>query len=285
MNAAQNSSTIPGANSGVSNGTPNAGAPGASAMPSAVTAPAPAKRRGSAGRKVIGALVALLLVVAAAWCFLLMYSMNLYDKATAQLVADIETFTQDDSADLDTLLAQQQAVDSQFEAVQQFQWAHVPALRSKVDTNTQVSRDLTDAIRKQQEENANSSNSQSNSNNSDNSNSSGSGESSSSDNSDSGSSDSPSSSSSSGSGESSSSSEAGATPSDSSSSSSGSGSSSDASQSQGSSGSDSSNSDDGTDSDQQKLQELLNRNGGSTVSPSATSSAGGSTRGGASRPW
>lgn len=276
MNAAQNSSTIPGA---------NAGTHGASAMPIADAAPAPAKRHGSAGRKVIGALVALALVIAAAWCFLLMYSMNLYDKATAQLVADIETFTQDDSADLDTLLAQQQAVDSQFEAVQQFQWAHVPALRSKVDTNTQVSRDLTDAIRKQQEENANSSNSQSNSNNSDNSNSSGSGESSSSDNSDSGSSDSPSSSSSSGSGESSSSSEAGATPSDSSSSSSGSGSSSDASQSQGSSGSDSSNSDDGTDSDQQKLQELLNRNGGSTVSPSATSTTGGSTRGGASRPW
>ena len=62
-------------------------------------------------RRVVGSLVALVLLVAASWCFLLMYSMNLYDKATVQLEQDIATFTKDDSADLASLLAQQQAVD------------------------------------------------------------------------------------------------------------------------------------------------------------------------------
>lgn len=220
-------------------------------------------------RRVIGSLVALLLLVASAWCFLLMYSMNLYDRATAQLEQDITTFTQDDSADLSSLLAQQQAVDSQFESVQHLQWAHVPALRSKVDANTTVSRDLTEAIRKQQDENQdNSNNPTSNSGDSGSSD-----DSSSAGNSSSASgSDSPSA----GSSDSSSSTESGSdssqSPSDSSSGSSSPGS------------SDSPSSGDGDSSDQQKLQELRNRNG-STASPSDDGSSSGSTRGGASRPW
>ena len=232
-------------------------------------------------RRVVGSLVALVLLVAASWCFLLMYSMNLYDKATVQLEQDITTFTQDDSADLASLLAQQQAVDSQFESVQRLQWAHVPSLRTKVDTNTKVSKDLTEAIRQQQEDNS------ANSNGSN----SGSGDSSSSDNSsssgDSNSSSSPGSSeSSSGSSGSSSSSESpsgstsspsGSSPSSSSESSSGSSSESP------SSGSSDSSSGSGSDGDQQKLQELLNRNG-STSSSSGTAT-GGSTGWGASRPW
>ena len=225
-------------------------------------------------RRVVGSLVALVLLVAASWCFLLMYSMNLYDKATVQLEQDITTFTQDDSADLASLLAQQQAVDSQFESVQRLQWAHVPSLRTKVDTNTKVSKDLTEAIRQQQEDNS------ANSNGSN----SGSGDSSSSDNSsssgDSNSSSSPGSSeSSSGSSGSSSSSES---PSGSTSSPSGSSPSSSSESSSGSSSespsSGSSDSSSGSDGDQQKLQELLNRNG-------STSSSGGSTGWGASRPW
>lgn len=230
-------------------------------------------------RRVVGSLVALVLLVAASWCFLLMYSMNLYDKATVQLEQDITTFTQDDSADLASLLAQQQAVDSQFESVQRLQWAHVPSLRTKVDTNTKVSKDLTEAIRQQQEDNS------ANSNGSN----SGSGDSSSSDNSsssgDSNSSSSPGSSeSSSGSSGSSSSSES---PSGSTSSPSGSPPSSSSESSSGSSSespsSGSSDSSSGSDGDQQKLQELLNRNG-STSSSSGTAT-GGSTGWGASRPW
>lgn len=230
-------------------------------------------------RRVVGSLVALVLLVAASWCFLLMYSMNLYDKATVQLEQDITTFTQDDSADLASLLAQQQAVDSQFESVQRLQWAHVPSLRTKVDTNTKVSKDLTEAIRQQQEDNS------ANSNGSN----SGSGDSSSSDNSSSsgdssGSSSSDSSESSSGSSDSSSSSES---PSGSTGSSSGSSSSSSSESSSGSSSespsSGSSDSSSGSDGDQQKLQELLNRNG-STSSSSGTAT-GGSTGWGASRPW
>ena len=230
-------------------------------------------------RRVVGSLVALVLLVAASWCFLLMYSMNLYDKATVQLEQDITTFTQDDSADLASLLAQQQAVDSQFESVQRLQWAHVPSLRTKVDTNTKVSKDLTEAIRQQQEDNS------ANSNGSN----SGSGDSSSSDNSsssgDSNSSSSPGSSeSSSGSSGSSSSSES---PSGSTSSPSGSSPSSSSESSSGSSSespsSGSSDSSSGSDGDQQKLQELLNRNG-STASSSGTAT-GGSTGWGASRPW
>jgi hypothetical protein len=230
-------------------------------------------------RRVVGSLVALVLLVAASWCFLLMYSMNLYDKATVQLEQDITTFTQDDSADLASLLAQQQAVDSQFESVQRLQWAHVPSLRTKVDTNTKVSKDLTEAIRQQQEDNS------ANSNGSN----SGSGDSSSSDNSsssgDSNSSSSPGSSeSSSGSSGSSSSSES---PSGSTSSPSGSSPSSSSESSSGSSSespsSGSSDSSSGSDGDQQKLQELLNRNG-STSSSSGTAT-GGSTGWGASRPW
>lgn len=230
-------------------------------------------------RRVVGSLVALVLLVAASWCFLLMYSMNLYDKATVQLEQDITTFTQDDSADLASLLAQQQAVDSQFESVQRLQWAHVPSLRTKVDTNTKVSKDLTEAIRQQQEDNS------ANSNGSN----SGSGDSSSSDNSsssgDSNSSSSPGSSeSSSSSSDSSSSSES---PSGNTSSSSQSPSSSSSESSSGSSSespsSSSSDSSSGSDGDQQKLQELLNRNG-STSSSSGTAT-GGSTGWGASRPW
>lgn len=230
-------------------------------------------------RRVVGSLVALVLLVAASWCFLLMYSMNLYDKATVQLEQDITTFTQDDSADLASLLAQQQAVDSQFESVQRLQWAHVPSLRTKVDTNTKVSKDLTEAIRQQQEDNS------ANSNGSN----SGSGDSSSSDNSsssgDSNSSSSPGSSeSSSSSSDSSSSSES---PSGSTGSPSGSSSSSSSESSSGSSSespsSGSSDSSSGSDGDQQKLQELLNRNG-STSSSSGTAT-GGSTGWGASRPW
>lgn len=230
-------------------------------------------------RRVVGSLVALVLLVAASWCFLLMYSMNLYDKATVQLEQDITTFTQDDSADLASLLAQQQAVDSQFESVQRLQWAHVPSLRTKVDTNTKVSKDLTEAIRQQQEDNS------ANSNGSN----SGSGDSSSSDNSSSSgdsnsSSSSDSSESSSGSSDSSSSSES---PSESTGSSSqSSSSSSPESPSESSSESPSSGSSDsssGSDGDQQKLQELLNRNG-STSSSSGTAT-GGSTGWGASRPW
>lgn len=234
-------------------------------------------------RRVVGSLVALVLLVAASWCFLLMYSMNLYDKATVQLEQDITTFTQDDSADLASLLAQQQAVDSQFESVQRLQWAHVPSLRTKVDTNTKVSKDLTEAIRQQQEDNS------ANSNGSN----SGSGDSSSSDNSsssgDSNSSSSPGSSeSSSSSSDSSSSSES---PSGNTSSSSQSPSSSSSESSSGSSSgsssespsSGSSDSSSGSDGDQQKLQELLNRNG-STSSSSGTAT-GGSTGWGASRPW
>ncbi len=230
-------------------------------------------------RRVVGSLVALVLLVAASWCFLLMYSMNLYDKATVQLEQDITTFTQDDSADLASLLAQQQAVDSQFESVQRLQWAHVPSLRTKVDTNTKVSKELTEAIRQQQEDNS------ANSNGSN----SGSGDSSSSDNSsssgDSNSSSSPGSSeSSSGSSGSSSSSES---PSGSTSSPSGSSPSSSSESSSGSSSespsSGSSDSSSGSDGDQQKLQELLNRNG-STSSSSGTAT-GGSTGWGASRPW
>lgn len=230
-------------------------------------------------RRVVGSLVALVLLVAASWCFLLMYSMNLYDKATVQLEQDITTFTQDDSADLASLLAQQQAVDSQFESAQRLQWAHVPSLRTKVDTNTKVSKDLTEAIRQQQEDNS------ANSNGSN----SGSGDSSSSDNS-SGSGDSNSSSSSgssessSGSSDSSSSSEF---PSGNTSSSSQSPSSSSSESSSGSSSespsSGSSDSSSGSDGDQQKLQELLNRNG-STSSSSGTAT-GGSTGWGTSRPW
>ncbi|OZG52897.1 DUF6466 family protein [Pseudoscardovia suis] len=234
-------------------------------------------------RRVVGLLVALVLLVAASWCFLLMYSMNLYDKATVQLEQDITTFTQDDSADLASLLAQQQAVDSQFESVQRLQWAHVPSLRTKVDTNTKVSKDLTEAIRQQQEDNS------ANSNGSN----SGSGGSSSSDNSSSSgdsnsSSSSGSSSSSSGSSDSSSSSESssGSTSSPSESSSSSSSESPSESSSESSSESPSSGSSDsssGSDGDQQKLQELLNRNG-STSSSSGTAT-GGSTGWGASRPW
>lgn len=234
-------------------------------------------------RRVVGSLVALVLLVAASWCFLLMYSMNLYDKATVQLEQDIATFTQDDSADLASLLAQQQAVDSQFESVQRLQWAHVPSLRTKVDTNTKVSKDLTEAIRQQQEDNsANSNGSNSGSGDSSSSdNSSGSGDSNSSSSSDS-------SESSSGSSDSSSSSESpsGSTGSSSSSSSESSSGSSSGSSSESSSESPSSGSSDsssGSDGDQQKLQELLNRNG-STSSSSGTAT-GGSTGWGASRPW
>lgn len=234
-------------------------------------------------RRVVGSLVALVLLVAASWCFLLMYSMNLYDKATVQLEQDIATFTQDDSADLASLLAQQQAVDSQFESVQRLQWAHVPSLRTKVDTNTKVSKDLTEAIRQQQEDNsANSNGSNSGSGDSSSSdNSSGSGDSNSSSSSDS-------SESSSGSSDSSSSSESpsGSTGSSSQSSSSSSSESPSESSSESSSESPSSGSSDsssGSDGDQQKLQELLNRNG-STSSSSGTAT-GGSTGWGASRPW
>lgn len=230
-------------------------------------------------RRVVGSLIALVLLVAASWCFLLMYSMNLYDKATVQLEQDITTFTQDDSADLASLLAQQQAVDSQFESVQRLQWAHVPSLRTKVDTNTKVSKDLTEAIRQQQEDNsANSNGSNSGSGDSSSSdNSSGSGDSNSS-------SSSGSSSSSSGSSDSSSSSESpsGSTGSSSQSSSSSSSESSSGSSSE-SPSSVSSDSSSGSDGDQQKLQELLNRNG-STSSSSGTAT-GGSTGWGASRPW
>lgn len=230
-------------------------------------------------RRVVGSLVALVLLVAASWCFLLMYSMNLYDKATVQLEQDIATFTQDDSADLASLLAQQQAVDSQFESVQRLQWAHVPSLRTKVDTNTKVSKDLTEAIRQQQEDNS------ANSNGSN----SGSGDSSSSDNSSSSgdsnsSSSSDSSESSSGSSDSSSSSESPSESTGSSSQSSSSSSSESPSESSSESpSSGSSDSSSGSDGDQQKLQELLNRNG-STSSSSGTAT-GGSTGWGASRPW
>ncbi|MFR0557890.1 DUF6466 family protein [Pseudoscardovia radai] len=265
------SQTIP----GPAPGAPSAPAPnGMSWAPGAPDAQAaPAHRSPAVTALAIVGIV--LSVVIAAWAFLTMYTVNRYDAATRQLQTDITTFTADDSADLDALLAQQHSVDAQFADVLTWKWSQLPFLRSDMERNAQVSKDLTEAIEKQQQTNANSSNGSSNDSDS---------------GSDGSSSDSPSGDSSqSGPGTASNDSSDSASPSSTD------GQTSDSSQSPSASDSmssdssqapdSSSSSSDAGDGDDEKLQQLRNRNSGGSSNPSGSSPAGGTGGPTVSRPW
>ncbi|MDD6373626.1 MAG: DUF6466 family protein [Bifidobacteriaceae bacterium] len=153
--------------------SPDASASTAPYLQSATT-PAPSAdakptcRASKLWQKIVAILLIALMLFGAFVAFCNMYCLTIYNRSTQQLKRDIQTFTQDDSTDLQQLLDTQNQVDAQFQSAQIFGALQLPYVKDHIATNTQVSKDLTEAIKKMLEQQQDQDDSQSNSNNSNN---------------------------------------------------------------------------------------------------------------------
>lgn len=93
-------------------------------------------------------------------------AMHTFNAATDSLNADIAA-AQDDTTDLNTLKAKQQQVDAQFAEAKALNPVLLPQLRNAINTNSEISEELTKILLERSEQ-QNSSSSSSSSNSSDN---------------------------------------------------------------------------------------------------------------------
>ena len=96
-------------------------------------------------RIVLAVLAAAVLVVGGFACLNLM-AVGQFNQATATLTRNIKAAAKED-ADLATLEASQQQTDAQFEDAAAFDAVLMPDVRSSIETNTEVSRELTALIK------------------------------------------------------------------------------------------------------------------------------------------
>ena len=111
------------------------------------TAPHAPKARAPLAVRIILTVIAGLLACVATLAAVNLRSVDVYNTATQALGENLDAVERED-ADLDALALKQQQVDSQFKDAATFDPLLLPHLRSSIDTNTAISKDLTERIKR-----------------------------------------------------------------------------------------------------------------------------------------